>query len=146
MPVRAVLLPRLGCPDQIKKKWRESDNHDCSGTASQGLWDGWRTIQSIRSKDPFGAPYGLRHFFHTRRAYSRRRPLGPSGPTRSQFFLDLVAVSQVMTTAYEQREKDVVTDMARACSFVNPKYLFCDVVVMFTCQGASEACTKVIHD
>ena len=65
---------------------------------------------------------------------------------QKSIFLDLVAVSQVMTTAYEQREKDVVTDMARACSFVNPKYLFCDVGVMFTCQGASEACTKVIHD
>jgi hypothetical protein len=60
--------------------------------------------------------------------------------------LDSVAVCQAVTKAYEHREKDVVTDMARACSFVNPKHLFCDVSEMFTCPGASEACNKVIRD
>jgi hypothetical protein len=40
---------------------------------------------------------------------------------------------------------DIVSDMARACSFVNPAHLYCDVSEMFTCPGASEACIKVIR-
>ena len=60
--------------------------------------------------------------------------------------LDSAAVLQAVTKAYQHREKDIVTDMARACSFVNPKHLYCDLSEMFTCPGASEACMKVIHD
>ena len=60
--------------------------------------------------------------------------------------LDLRQVSEAIKTAYEHREKDIVTEMARASSFVNPKHIFCEVEAMFTCQGASEACVKVIRD
>ncbi len=36
--------------------------------------------------------------------------------------------------------------MARACSFVNPAHLYCDVSEMLICPGASEACIKAIRD
>ena len=60
--------------------------------------------------------------------------------------LDTSAVSSAVATAFQQRERDVVTDMARACSFVNPKHLFCNVSDMFNFHGASEECTRVIRD
>ena len=69
-----------------------------------------------------------------------------SAHNRTNENFDTSAVSSAVATAFQQREKDVVTDMARACSFVNPKHLFCDASDMFNCHGASKACSRVIRD
>ncbi len=45
------------------------------------------------------------------------------------------AGSPLLSLAWEKGKKDIVNEMAKACSSVNSKYVSCDVGYMLDCNG-----------